>query len=114
MKTVLLLICSNIFMTTAWYWHLKFKDYRLWVVVLLSWLIALPEYSLAVPANRIGSYEFTVPQLKIIQEAITLLVFVGFTVIYFRTLPRWNEWLALALIFAAVFVMQYFSPSTSA
>lgn len=77
MKTILLLIASNIFMTFAWYGHLKFKEVTLWKVILVSWLIAFFEYCLQVPANRIGYGTFTATQLKIIQEVITLGVFVA-------------------------------------
>jgi hypothetical protein len=103
--TVLLLLCSNLFMTAAWYGHLKFKTSHLLMVVVASWLIALPEYALQVPANRIGHGQFTAPQLKIIQEAISIGVFVVFSVLYLREAPRWHEWLGLGLIFAAVVVM---------
>jgi len=76
MRTVLLLALSNTFMTVAWYGHLKFKHAALLTTVLVSWLIALPEYALQVPANRFGHDQFTAPQLKIIQEAISIAVFV--------------------------------------
>ncbi|MFZ5670110.1 MAG: DMT family protein [Pseudomonadota bacterium] len=79
---VLLLLASNLFMTFAWYGHLKHKASPLVLVVLVSWMIALPEYALAVPANRIGSAVWTTAQLKTLQEVITLLVFVGFSVLY--------------------------------
>lgn len=102
MSTVLLLICSNAFMTLAWYGHLKFKSYPLLVIIVASWLIALPEYALQVPANRLGDGHFTVPQLKIIQEVISISVFVVFNLVYFGGWPRWNEWLAFALIVGAV------------
>lgn len=105
MRTVLLLICSNIFMTIAWYGHLKFKAAPLLVVILLSWLIALPEYICQVPANRYGHGTFTAPQLKILQEVISISVFLVFTFVYLREPPRWNEWLAFVLIIAAVVVM---------
>ena len=75
MKTVFLLIVSNVFMTLAWYWHLKFKSSALWLAILASWGLALFEYIFQVPANRFGSDVFSVTQLKIIQEAITLTVF---------------------------------------
>jgi len=79
---ILLLIASNLFMTTAWYGHLKFKDRPLWVVVLVSWGIAFFEYWLAVPANRYGSNVYSAAQLKAIQEVITLTVFAGFSITY--------------------------------
>lgn len=107
MKTVLLLICSNAFMTAAWYGHLKFKSTQLAVVILVSWLIALPEYALQVPANRIGHGQFTAPQLKIIQEVISVGMFIVFSLWYLKELPRWSDWAAFALIIAAVCVMLY-------
>ena len=79
---ILLLVGSNLFMTTAWYGHLKFKEKPLWAVVLVSWGIAFFEYWLAVPANRIGSGVYSAAQLKAIQEVITLAVFSGFSVLY--------------------------------
>src|SRR5579864_7816370 len=82
MKTVLLLICSNVFMTIAWYGHLKYKKAPLVAVIVVSWLIAFAEYCFRVPANRIGYGEFTAFQLKIIQEVITLCVFVVFAWVY--------------------------------
>jgi len=102
MKTVVLLILSNIFMTIAWYGHLKFKDRALLVVVLLSWLIALPEYALQVPANRLGHGRFTAPQLKIIQEAISITVFIAFSIVYLKETPNWRAVAAFALVFAGV------------
>ena len=84
MKTVALLLISNIFMTTAWYGHLKYKDAPLWKVILVSWLIALVEYCFQVPANRLGHGQFTAAQLKTIQEIITLVVFSVFSVLYLR------------------------------
>jgi hypothetical protein len=105
LRTILLLVCSNAFMTVAWYGHLKFKSHELWVVILASWLIALPEYALQVPANRIGHGQFSAPALKVIQEVISISVFLVFSYFYLRETPRWNEWLAMLLIVAAVFVM---------
>lgn len=102
MKTVLLLIMSNVFMTVAWYGHLRFRDVPLWKVVLASWLIALFEYCLQVPANRWGYGQFTAAQLKIMQEVITLTVFIGFAWLYLGERLRWNELAAFALILAAV------------
>ncbi|MBI2826863.1 MAG: DMT family protein [Planctomycetia bacterium] len=107
MLTVILLICSNAFMTMAWYGHLRFKSTQLVVVILASWLIALPEYALQVPANRLGHGQFTAPQLKIIQEIISISVFLIFSFLYLRESPRWTDWAAFALIVAAVFVMLY-------
>ncbi len=105
MLTIILLICSNAFMTTAWYGHLKFTSSPLLIVILASWLIALPEYALQVPANRLGYGQFTAPQLKIIQEVISISVFVLFSLIYLGETPKWNDWAAFALIVAAVVVM---------
>lgn len=82
MHTILLLTVSNIFMTIAWYGHLKYKDSPLWTVILASWGIAFVEYCFQVPANRIGHYEFSAAQLKTIQEVITLVVFCVFSVLY--------------------------------
>jgi uncharacterized protein len=104
MRTVILLIFSNVFMTFAWYGHLKFKQQHLLVVVLASWLIALPEYLLQVPANRFGHGQFSAPQLKIIQEAISITVFIVFSVLYLREVPNWRSAVALILIFVAVVV----------
>ncbi len=79
---ILLLALSNIFMTFAWYGHLKFPQAALWLVILISWGIALIEYCFAVPANRIGYHVYSAAELKTIQEVITLIVFVGFSVLY--------------------------------
>lgn len=79
---VLLLGISNLFMTAAWYWHLKFHDVTLWKVILISWAIAFFEYCLAVPANRLGSAVYSPAELKTIQEVVTLTVFVGFAIFY--------------------------------
>jgi uncharacterized protein (DUF486 family) len=108
LSTVLLLVCSNVFMTWAWYGHLKKVAWTLPVAIGLSWLIALPEYALQVPANRLGHVSqggpFTAPQLKILQEAITLTVFVGFSIVVLKEKPRANDYLAFALILAGVVV----------
>lgn len=103
MRTTLLLFLSNLFMTTAWYWHLKYKDTSLWKVILISWLIAFFEYCIAVPANRIGSYEFNAFELKTIQEVVSLTVFVGFAVIYLKEEVRWNYLVGFGFIVLAVF-----------
>ncbi|WP_119680257.1 DMT family protein [Indioceanicola profundi] len=100
---VLLLVASNVFMTFAWYGHLKFKATPLALVILASWGIAFFEYCLQVPANRMGHAVYTAPQLKIIQEAITLLVFAAFSTLYLGEHLRWNDWVAFALVAAAVF-----------
>ena len=102
MKTILLLICSNIFMTIAWYGHLKFRKVPLLTVIVVSWMIAFFEYCFQVPANRIGSYEFTAVQLKTIQEVITLLVFSVFSVLYLGQSIRWNHAAGFAMIVGAV------------
>jgi len=102
MKTVLLLICSNVFMTIAWYGHLKYKKAPLIAVIVVSWLIAFFEYCFQVPANRIGYGEFTAFQLKIIQEVITLCVFVAFAWIYLGEHVRWNHVVSFLFIVGAV------------
>jgi uncharacterized protein len=102
MRTVLLLVASNAFMTIAWYGHLKYRDYSLLAVILASWLIALPEYMLQVPANRIGYSQFSATQLKIIQEAISVTVFIIFGYLYLKESPNWRTGLAFLLILAAV------------
>jgi uncharacterized protein len=99
---VVLLVCSNIFMTIAWYGHLKFKDKPLLLVIVVSWSIALFEYCFQVPANRWGSNNYTPYQLKIIQEVVTLSVFVVFACFYFKTWPAWNQIAAFVCILAAV------------
>lgn len=102
-----LLICSNCFMTAAWYGHLKFKDQPLWLVILASWGLAFFEYTLQVPANRIGSDVLSTYQLKILQEAITLSVFVVFAAVYFGEGLTLRYGISFALIFAAVAVAFY-------
>jgi uncharacterized protein len=102
MRTVLLLVASNAFMTIAWYGHLKYRNYSLLAVILASWLIALPEYMLQVPANRIGYRQFSATQLKIIQEAISVTVFIIFGYLYLKESPNWRTGLAFLLILAAV------------
>ncbi|HXV67787.1 MAG TPA: DMT family protein [Nitrospira sp.] len=84
MRTILLLTVSNVFMTFAWYGHLKYKSGPLWIAILVSWGIAFVEYCFQVPANRIGHYEFTAAQLKTIQEVITLVAFCIFSVLYLK------------------------------
>jgi uncharacterized protein len=105
MTTILLLTLSNIFMTFAWYGHLKYRHAPLGKVILISWMIALAEYCFQVPANRIGSYEFSAVQLKTIQEVITLLVFSVFSVLYLKEQLRWNYLAGFAMIVGAVFVI---------
>lgn len=102
-KTILLLTASNLFMTVAWYGHLKHKDKALWLVILASWGIAFFEYCLQVPANRIGSGYFTVTQLKVMQEVITLSVFTGFSILYFKETFKWNHLAGFLCLVAAVF-----------
>ncbi|MBI3818310.1 MAG: DMT family protein [Planctomycetes bacterium] len=108
MYAVLLLVFSNIFMTFAWYGHLKYKEKPLWIVILASWGIAFFEYCLQVPANRIGSNQFTTAQLKIIQEVISLTVFAGFSVMYLHEPLRWNYLVGFGLVLAAVYVVFMF------
>jgi hypothetical protein len=104
---ILLLIASNIFMTLAWYGHLKFKTAPLIVVILASWGIAFIEYCLAVPANRIGHGHYSAAELKTIQEVITLIVFAGFSVLFLKEPLTWNHAIGFTLICAgAWFVFQ--------
>ncbi|MBI2874446.1 MAG: DMT family protein [Firmicutes bacterium] len=105
MKTILLLTISNIFMTFAWYGHLKYKSAALWKVVIVSWLIAFAEYWFQVPANRMGHFQYSAAQLKTIQEVITLVVFSVFSVIYLKESLRWNHLVGFAMIIGAVFVI---------
>ena len=102
MITILLLTISNIFMTFAWYGHLKHRSAPLWEVILVSWGIAFFEYCFQVPANRIGSYHFSAPQLKIIQEVITLTVFSVFSVYYLGQGIRWNYAVSFFFVLVAV------------
>ncbi|HEY2342541.1 MAG TPA: DMT family protein [Chthoniobacteraceae bacterium] len=104
MKTIILLAISNTFMNLAWYGHLKFKDQPLWIVILASWGIALFEYIFQVPANRLGSNEWSVPQLKVLQECITLVVFTVVAFALFRTPLKWNIAAAYGLIIGAVYL----------
>ncbi len=103
MRTILLLTISNIFMTFAWYGHLKYRGVALWKVVLISWGIAFFEYCFQVPANRIGSYEFSAAQLKTIQEVITLSVFSIFSITYLGEPIKWNYAAGFACISLAAF-----------
>ena len=103
MNTIWLLLGSNVFMTVAWYWHLNAPaSVPLLGFILISWLIALPEYGLAVPANRMGHVSlggsFSAAQLKIIQEAIALVVFLIFSLVVLKEAPRWQEYVGMALI----------------
>ena len=106
-KPIILLCASNLFMTIAWYGHLKFKSRTLWAVILVSWGIAFFEYCLQVPANRIGSDYFSVTQLKVMQEVITLAVFAGFSAWYFKESFKWNHLVGfLCLVLAVFFVFK--------
>lgn len=115
--TILLLLLSNVFMTFAWYGHLKFQHLKFFQktgmigLIIASWLIAFLEYSLMVPANRIGYREqggpFTLIQLKVIQEVITLLVFTVFTLVFFKNEPlKWNHFLGFGLLVLAVYFIR--------
>ncbi|MDH4227825.1 MAG: DMT family protein [Deltaproteobacteria bacterium] len=105
MKTIVLLTVSNIFMTIAWYGHLKYKSSPLWMAILFSWLIASVEYCFQVPANRIGYGQFSAAELKTIQEVITLIVFCVFSVLYLKEELKWNHLAGFAMIAGAVFVI---------
>src|ERR1700735_4828194 len=105
MTTILLLTVSNIFMTFAWYGHLKYRQAPLFQVILISWGIAFAEYCFQVPANRIGSYVFTPAQLKTIQEVITLTVFSVFSALYLREPLKWNYFVGFVMIIGAVAVI---------
>ena len=102
---ILLLLGSNVFMTFAWYGHLKYKSSPLVLAIVVSWGIALFEYALQVPANRIGSSVYSAPQLKGMQEVITLLVFAAFSVWYLGQPLRWNHWAGFALIVVAAWLI---------
>jgi len=102
---ILLLIGSNIFMTFAWYGHLKYRSTPLLLVILASWGIAFFEYLLQVPANRLGSTVYSAPQLKGMQEVITLLVFAGFSTWYLGQPLKWNHWAGFALIVVAALLI---------
>jgi uncharacterized protein len=103
LRPVLLLIGSNAFMTTAWYWHLRFKEVPLWQVILISWGLAFFEYCLAVPANRFGSNVYSAAQLKTIQEVVTLTVFGGFSAVYLQQAITWNQVIGFSLIAGGAF-----------
>jgi uncharacterized protein len=114
MLTVLLLLCSNVFMTFAWYGHLKYgHSWPLWQAILVSWLIALIEYCFAVPANRFGYLEFSGFQLKIIQEAVTITVFVVFAIAFLKERLTWNYMVSFLLLIAAVFFAFAIKPGTA-
>ena len=103
MRTVVLLFISNIFMTFAWYGHLKYSDKPLWIAILVSWLIAFVEYCFQVPANRLGHQVFSTAQLKTMQEVITLVVFSGFSIWYLKESLKWNYLVGFAFMIGAVF-----------
>lgn len=103
MKTIILLSVSNIFMTFAWYGHLKFKDKPLWIVIVVSWLIAFAEYCFQVPANRIGHETYSAAQLKTIQEVITFIVFIVFSVFFLKEQLKWNYLIGFGFMILAVF-----------
>jgi uncharacterized protein len=106
MRTILLLIASNIFMTFAWYYHLKQEGWPLWKAIAISWFIALFEYMLMVPANRAGKTEgFNLFQLKIIQEIITLVVFAFFAVLVMKEAFHWRYLVSFAFLLGAAFFM---------
>jgi uncharacterized protein (DUF486 family) len=100
---VMLLFTSNVFMTVAWYGHLKYKSSPLVLAILVSWCIAFVEYCFAVPANRFGSALYTTAQLKTMQEVITLVVFAGFSLLYLKEPITWNHAVGFALIASGAF-----------
>jgi uncharacterized protein (DUF486 family) len=102
-KTIILLVISNMFMTIAWYGHLRYKNKPLILVIVISWAIALLEYIFQVPANRLGSQMFTVTQLKIMQECITLSAFTLIAYLLFGETLKWNNVVSYAFIVGAVF-----------
>jgi uncharacterized protein len=103
MIAIPLLFFSNIFMTYAWYGHLKHREVPIWQAVLVSWGIAFFEYCLMVPANRFGSLRFATVELKVMQEAISLVVFAGFSIWFLREPMRWNHLVSFGLVLGAVF-----------
>ena len=100
---IILLTISNVFMTFAWYGHLKHKNSALWIVILVSWGIAFLEYCFQVPANRMGHEVYNVVQLKTIQEVITLIVFSLFSILYLKEQFKWNYLIGFIFIILAVF-----------
>lgn len=115
MNTILLLTFSNIFMTFAWYGHLKYgHDWPLWKAIFISWAIALVEYCLAVPANRMGYGQFSGFQLKIFQEVVTLIVFMVFAITFLKEKLAWNYVVAFAFLAIAVFFAFAFKSPNSA
>ena len=100
---IVLLVGSNVFMTAAWYWHLRFKEVPLFSVILISWALAFVEYCMAVPANRYGSAVYTTAQLKTLQEVITLMAFAVFSVVYLKDPLTWSQCAGFALIATGAF-----------
>ena len=100
---IALLFGSNVFMTTAWYWHLRYKEVPLVSVIFISWGLAFIEYCLAVPANRYGSAVYSAAQLKTMQEVVTLLVFAGFSTFYLKEALTWSQGFGFVLIAAGAF-----------
>ncbi|HMT08360.1 MAG TPA: DMT family protein [Pyrinomonadaceae bacterium] len=103
LNTIILLVISNVFMTFAWYGHLKFKDSPIWIAIFASWGLALFEYAFQVPANRIGSEVLSITQLKILQEAITLVVFTVIAYLVFGETLKWNNLVSFVLLVGAVY-----------
>lgn len=108
---IIMLGVSNIFMTFAWYWHLKFQEVALWKVIAISWAIALLEYCLAVPANRFGSAVYSAAELKTIQEVITLVVFIGFAGLYLGERITLGQMAGFALIAVGAGMVFFLRPS---
>lgn len=102
-----MLLAANVFMTFAWYGHLKFKSAPLWIVIFASWGIAFFEYCIQVPANRLGHGVYNLAELKTIQEAVTLTVFVFFSVLYMKEELKWNYVAGFAMMVCAVFLIFY-------
>lgn len=109
---ILMLLVSNVFMTYAWYGHLKdLRGKPILIAIVFSWSVALLEYCFQVPANRLGSTLFTLPQLKVIQEVLTMMVFAGFCVFYMREKLTWDFlWAGLCLVGAAFFMFRNMVP----
>ena len=103
LSPIALLIGSNVFMTAAWYWHLRYKEVPLYYVVLFSWGLAFIEYCMAVPANRIGNSVYSAAQLKTMQEVITFVVFAGFSYVYLKEPLTWSQGLGFTLIALGAF-----------